>query len=190
MLLYHCSSSPDVVWCIQIYVLKPSHKSTLQSKIIENPIPDSVSAVHNATNPTRDAESEFEAGHEGKIRELVMDNVDSTVCIIAKHVLFHSDFHTLARLAHVIGPVSDISLIVDFRAKAKTIKNRLEAHKKLQTTHLCYTCICRYPFHSSKIADSGWTIQIIGIYHILHLVHLISIPASVSHFGYHTEIER
>ncbi|KAK7344245.1 hypothetical protein VNO77_13632 [Canavalia gladiata] len=59
----------------EVYVLKPSHKSTLQTKIIENLIPDSVSAMHNATNATR--ESEFEAGHEGKIKELVMDNADS-----------------------------------------------------------------------------------------------------------------
>ncbi|KAF7817911.1 acyl-CoA-binding domain-containing protein 4 [Senna tora] len=65
-----------------VYVLKPSHKSTLQSKTIETPVPDSVSAVHNATNATRDVESEFEAGYEGKIREIVVDNVDprTTVC--------------------------------------------------------------------------------------------------------------
>ncbi|KAK7397194.1 hypothetical protein VNO78_18361 [Psophocarpus tetragonolobus] len=44
----------------EIYVLKPSHKSTLQSKIIENSIPDSISAIPNATN----VESEFEAGHD------------------------------------------------------------------------------------------------------------------------------
>uniref|UniRef100_A0A5B6Z672 Putative acyl-CoA-binding domain-containing protein 4-like isoform X1 n=2 Tax=Davidia involucrata TaxID=16924 RepID=A0A5B6Z672_DAVIN len=58
-------------------VLKPSHKSTLQSKIMETPVPNSVSAVHDATNATRDVESEFETGQEGKIREIVMDNVDS-----------------------------------------------------------------------------------------------------------------
>lgn len=45
--------------------------------MMENPVPDSVSAVHNVTNPTRDMESEFEAGQDGKIREIVMDNVDS-----------------------------------------------------------------------------------------------------------------
>ncbi|XP_065852766.1 acyl-CoA-binding domain-containing protein 4-like [Euphorbia lathyris] len=60
----------------EVNVLKPSHKSTLQSKIMETPVPDSVSAVHNVTNPTRDLDSEFEAGQEGKIREIVMDNVD------------------------------------------------------------------------------------------------------------------
>ncbi|XVF06048.1 hypothetical protein REPUB_Repub06bG0014700 [Reevesia pubescens] len=61
----------------EVNVLKPSHKSTLQSKIMKSPVPDSVSAVHNVTNPTRDLESEFEVGQEGKIREIVIDNVDS-----------------------------------------------------------------------------------------------------------------
>ncbi|XP_028084821.1 acyl-CoA-binding domain-containing protein 4-like [Camellia sinensis] len=60
----------------EVSVLKPSHKSTLQSKMMETSVPDSVSAVHNATN-ARDVESEFETGQEGKIREIVMDNVDS-----------------------------------------------------------------------------------------------------------------
>ncbi|CAL5400569.1 unnamed protein product [Camellia sinensis] len=59
----------------EVNVLKPSHKSALQSKMVETPVPDSVSAIHNAT--TRDVESEFEAGQEGKIREILMDNVDS-----------------------------------------------------------------------------------------------------------------
>ncbi|GAB4835811.1 acyl-CoA-binding domain-containing protein 4 [Ancistrocladus abbreviatus] len=61
----------------EVHVLKPSHKSTLQSKIMETPVPDSVSAVHNATNATRDLESELDAGQDGKIREIVMDNVDT-----------------------------------------------------------------------------------------------------------------
>ncbi|KAH6762541.1 acyl-CoA binding protein 4 [Perilla frutescens var. hirtella] len=60
----------------EVYVLKPSHKSTLQSKMIETQVPDSVTAVQNFTNTTRDLESEFETGHEGKIREIVMDNND------------------------------------------------------------------------------------------------------------------
>ncbi|XP_059652424.1 acyl-CoA-binding domain-containing protein 4-like [Cornus florida] len=60
----------------EVNVLKPSHKSTLQSKMMETPVPDSVSAVHNATNATRDLDSEFETS-QGKIREIVMDNVDS-----------------------------------------------------------------------------------------------------------------
>ncbi|KAI8548001.1 hypothetical protein RHMOL_Rhmol07G0238300 [Rhododendron molle] len=57
----------------EAHVLKPSHKSTLQSKMLET-VPDSVLAVQNATTATRDMESE---GQEGKIREIVMDNVDS-----------------------------------------------------------------------------------------------------------------
>ncbi|KAJ4969081.1 hypothetical protein NE237_015782 [Protea cynaroides] len=61
----------------EVYVLKPSHKSTLQSKMMATTVPDSVAAQHNATNATRDVESEFEAGQEGKIREIVMDNIDS-----------------------------------------------------------------------------------------------------------------
>ncbi|KAJ6434460.1 hypothetical protein OIU84_018052 [Salix udensis] len=60
----------------EVNVLKPSHKSTLQSKITETPVRDIVSAVHNVTNPTRDVDSELEVGQEGKIREIVMDNVD------------------------------------------------------------------------------------------------------------------
>ncbi|OAY42302.1 acyl-CoA-binding domain-containing protein 4 [Manihot esculenta] len=60
----------------EVNVLKPSHKSALQSNIMETPVPDSVSTAHNATNATRDLESELEAGQEGKIREIVMDNVD------------------------------------------------------------------------------------------------------------------
>ncbi|XP_019423030.1 PREDICTED: acyl-CoA-binding domain-containing protein 4-like isoform X10 [Lupinus angustifolius] len=43
-----------------VYVLKPSHKSTVQPKTIEGSIPDSVSAVQNVTN-TPDVESELEA---------------------------------------------------------------------------------------------------------------------------------
>ncbi|KAE9615955.1 hypothetical protein Lal_00017646 [Lupinus albus] len=43
-----------------VYVLKPSHKSTVQPKSIESSIPDSVSTVQNVTN-TPDVESELEA---------------------------------------------------------------------------------------------------------------------------------
>ncbi|GLT90254.1 hypothetical protein SLE2022_081970 [Rubroshorea leprosula] len=60
----------------EVNVLKPSHKSSLQSKMMEAPVPDSVPALHSATNPTRDLESEFEVGQEGKIREIVIDNND------------------------------------------------------------------------------------------------------------------
>ncbi|XP_043709795.1 acyl-CoA-binding domain-containing protein 4-like isoform X2 [Telopea speciosissima] len=61
----------------EVYVIKPSNKSTLQSKMMESSLPDSVAALHNLTNATRDVDSEFEAGQEGKIREIVMDDVDS-----------------------------------------------------------------------------------------------------------------
>nr|APO15848.1 ring-finger protein [Sesuvium portulacastrum] len=61
----------------EVHVLKPSHKSTLRSKMIETPVPDSVTAVHNATNATQDLESVLDAGKDGKIREIVMDNVDA-----------------------------------------------------------------------------------------------------------------
>ncbi|KAA3472250.1 acyl-CoA-binding domain-containing protein 4-like isoform X1 [Gossypium australe] len=55
----------------EVNILNPSCKLNLQSNITEAP-----TAVHNTTNPTRDLRSEFEIGR-GKIREIVMDNVDS-----------------------------------------------------------------------------------------------------------------
>ncbi|KAK9084194.1 hypothetical protein Scep_030665 [Stephania cephalantha] len=59
----------------EVNVLKPSHKSSLQSDMIDRSVPDSVAAQHNATN--LNGESEIEVGPEGKIREIVVDNVDS-----------------------------------------------------------------------------------------------------------------
>jgi len=61
----------------------------LQSKVIENSIPDS-SAVPNATHDTG---SEFGAGHEGKILEIAVDNSYTTVCTIVKHVHFYILFY-------------------------------------------------------------------------------------------------
>ncbi|KAL1198033.1 Acyl-CoA-binding domain-containing protein 5 [Cardamine amara subsp. amara] len=59
----------------EVNVLKPSHKSSLKSKIMgASPVPDSVSAVNNAT--TRGIESEIEVNQESKVREIVMDNVN------------------------------------------------------------------------------------------------------------------
>ncbi|KAL1211720.1 Acyl-CoA-binding domain-containing protein 4 [Cardamine amara subsp. amara] len=58
----------------EINLLKPSHKSTLQTKTMEAPLPGSLSAVNNAT--TRDIESEVEVSQEGRVREIVMDNVN------------------------------------------------------------------------------------------------------------------
>ncbi|GMI79539.1 acyl-CoA binding protein 4 [Hibiscus trionum] len=61
----------------EVNVLKPSPKSTSQSNITGVRVRDSASAVRDATNPTRDPQSEFEISQEGKIREIVVDNVDS-----------------------------------------------------------------------------------------------------------------
>ncbi|XP_057550881.1 acyl-CoA-binding domain-containing protein 4-like isoform X2 [Amaranthus tricolor] len=55
----------------EVNVLKPSHKSTLQTKMVETLVPDSVSAVNNATNA-----SEVDARKDGRIMEIVMDNID------------------------------------------------------------------------------------------------------------------
>lgn len=82
------------MFCCQVNVLKPSHKSTLQSKMMEARVPDSVSAIHNVTNPTRDLESEFEVGHEGKIREIVMDNIETGHQVFTMNaiIMFLSEF--------------------------------------------------------------------------------------------------
>ncbi|XP_009147241.2 acyl-CoA-binding domain-containing protein 4 isoform X1 [Brassica rapa] len=58
----------------EVNLLKPSHKSTLQPKTLEDPLPVSLSAVNNAT--TRDIESEVEVSQESRVREIVMDNVN------------------------------------------------------------------------------------------------------------------
>lgn len=66
----------------KVNVLKPSHKSTLQSKMMETPVPDSVSAVQNATHATRDLESETVTGQEGNIREISVDNIESEPMVL------------------------------------------------------------------------------------------------------------
>nr|VDD53306.1 unnamed protein product [Brassica oleracea] len=69
----------------EINLLKPSHKSTLQQKTIEAPLPGSLSAVNNAT--TRDIESEV--SQEGRVREIAMDNVSpgSKVEVNNEHII-------------------------------------------------------------------------------------------------------
>nr|VDD25881.1 unnamed protein product [Brassica rapa] len=69
----------------EINLLKPSHKSTLQQKTIEAPLPGSLSAVNNAT--TRDIESEV--SQDGRVREIVMDNVSpgSKVEVNNEHII-------------------------------------------------------------------------------------------------------
>uniref|UniRef100_A0A6V7QQI7 ACB domain-containing protein n=1 Tax=Ananas comosus var. bracteatus TaxID=296719 RepID=A0A6V7QQI7_ANACO len=67
-----------------VYVLKPSHKSDIESKMVDGPVsqPDSVNPLFISPNASRDVEPEIEATtQDGKIREIVMDNVDSAVNI-------------------------------------------------------------------------------------------------------------
>ncbi|KAJ6842475.1 acyl-CoA-binding domain-containing protein 4-like [Iris pallida] len=61
----------------EVYVLKPSNKLDMQSKMIERPVSDSIDALHPTANTSRDTELELEAIQDGKIREISMDNVDS-----------------------------------------------------------------------------------------------------------------
>ncbi|KAK1294086.1 Acyl-CoA-binding domain-containing protein 4 [Acorus calamus] len=60
----------------EVHVLKPSHKSTLQPKAVENPVPDSVAVPLPMKNTTRDVVTELESLQDGKIREIAIDNVD------------------------------------------------------------------------------------------------------------------
>jgi len=55
-------------------------------------LPDSVSAVHNATNATRDLESEVEAVQDGR-REFVVDNIEKDPRVIDVDYLFYMKFH-------------------------------------------------------------------------------------------------
>ncbi|XP_020585661.1 acyl-CoA-binding domain-containing protein 4 [Phalaenopsis equestris] len=61
----------------EVYVLKPSYKSDLQSKIFDKPTSDSMAVVIASTNVGRDVAPESEATQDGKITEIMMDNVDS-----------------------------------------------------------------------------------------------------------------
>ncbi|KAG1326302.1 Acyl-CoA-binding domain-containing protein 6 [Cocos nucifera] len=61
----------------EVYVLKPSPKADLQSKMIEGPVSDSTVALLPTTNASRDVEPEIEAAQDGKIREILMDNGDA-----------------------------------------------------------------------------------------------------------------
>ncbi|KAK1319724.1 Acyl-CoA-binding domain-containing protein 4 [Acorus calamus] len=60
----------------EVHVLKPSQKSTLQPKAVENPVPDSVTVPLPMKNTTRDVVTELESLQDGKIREIAIDNVD------------------------------------------------------------------------------------------------------------------
>lgn len=70
-------------------------------------MPDSVSAVHNPTNATRDVESEVEAVQDGRIREITVDDVDRDIKVLIhnQHVLFrerHNLFSPFARVRNKI----------------------------------------------------------------------------------------
>ncbi|CAK7340669.1 unnamed protein product [Dovyalis caffra] len=127
----------------EVNVLKPSHKSTLQSKIAETPVPDSVSAIHNVTNPIRDVESEFEVGQEGKIREIVMDNVDleSRVWQIAKwvpflcYIVFSGTLNILNSMQKSRGEGTSEHLLATLKAEREELDFSL-SKEKLQTLQL------------------------------------------------------
>ncbi|WOL12187.1 acyl-CoA-binding domain-containing protein 4-like [Canna indica] len=59
----------------EVYVLKPSHISDLQSRMIDGPVSDTA-AILPTTDASRDMEPEFEITQDKKIKEIVMDNGD------------------------------------------------------------------------------------------------------------------
>ncbi|XP_074591673.1 acyl-CoA-binding domain-containing protein 6-like [Curcuma longa] len=61
----------------EVFVLKPSHLSDLQSRIIEGPASDTVAVVIPTTKTSRDMELEVEATRDKKIKEIEVDNGDS-----------------------------------------------------------------------------------------------------------------
>ena len=65
---------------VQVYVLKPSHKSEVQSKVVESPASDSMAALL-PTNASRDVEPESETAPEVKMREIVMDNAEHATLV-------------------------------------------------------------------------------------------------------------
>ncbi|CAN1355867.1 Acyl-CoA-binding domain-containing protein 4 [Linum perenne] len=125
----------------EVNVLKPSHKSTLQSKIMETPVPDSVSAIHNVTNPTRDLDSELELGQESKIREITVDNgePEPTVSEKLKSRAEGSNEHLVATLkAEKEEMESSLSKEkmqnVQLKQELSEAENRnTELHKELQS---------------------------------------------------------
>ncbi|RZR96948.1 hypothetical protein BHM03_00026045 [Ensete ventricosum] len=60
----------------EVYVLKPSHISDLQSRMIDGPVSDTTAAVLPTTT-SRDMEPEIEGAQDKKIKEIEMDNGDS-----------------------------------------------------------------------------------------------------------------
>ncbi|KAJ0980678.1 hypothetical protein J5N97_008933 [Dioscorea zingiberensis] len=66
----------------EVYILKPSHKSEVQSKVMEGPASDSMAALL-PTNASRDVEPESETAPDGKVREIVMHKAKSETLNIA-----------------------------------------------------------------------------------------------------------
>ncbi|KAG6497084.1 hypothetical protein ZIOFF_044971 [Zingiber officinale] len=61
----------------EVFVLKPSHLSDLQSRIIDGSASHSVAVVVPTTKTSRDMELEIEATQDKKIKEIEVDNGDS-----------------------------------------------------------------------------------------------------------------
>ncbi|CAL9120560.1 unnamed protein product [Musa textilis] len=61
----------------EVYVLKPSHISDLQSRIIDGPVSDTIAAMLPTTDASRDMEIEIDPAQDKKIKEIVMENGDS-----------------------------------------------------------------------------------------------------------------
>ncbi|KAK9291414.1 hypothetical protein L1049_019361 [Liquidambar formosana] len=119
----------------EVHVLKPSHKSTLQS--METPVPDSVAAVHNATNATRDTESE--AGQEGKIREIVMDNVDSEPVVMLQ-----------CKICLSLGYLFTLYSSAAMNFSINSIGMQNTSKQMLKFTHL--ECICYWIYYVYLVA--------------------------------------
>ncbi|XP_078445026.1 acyl-CoA-binding domain-containing protein 6-like isoform X2 [Wolffia australiana] len=67
-------------YCNEIYALKPSHKTALQSKIFEEPLSESLAGL--PTHPTRDIERELEISQDGTVREIMMDSIEPALTSI------------------------------------------------------------------------------------------------------------
>ncbi|KAH7678735.1 FERM/acyl-CoA-binding protein [Dioscorea alata] len=66
----------------EVYVLKPSHKSEVQPKVVGSPASESMAALL-PTNASRDVEPDSETAPDVKMREIVMDNAERATLNIA-----------------------------------------------------------------------------------------------------------
>ncbi|KAK4476702.1 hypothetical protein RD792_015862 [Penstemon davidsonii] len=125
----------------EVNVLKPSHKSTSQSKMTETSVPDSISAVHNIANTTKDVVSQIEKGQEGRVREIVKNNFDSEprVSVMAQLItnIYCHCFPIYARSLNTSTKVEETN--DRLLAALKAEKEELEASvtkEKMQTLQL------------------------------------------------------